>query len=130
MKKILILFVFVSSIAIGQDTINPITKFLIDRKYTFPDSLGIRRIPDSIKKWPDTLYYNTPYKAKLLGSFSIPISFSSTELAKGNLVVSPTVGIGIGYTWFFGDFIFHEDDKVTVDPTFFFGVMTDAGLAN
>lgn len=130
MKKLLFISIFISSIAIGQDTVSPIVTFLKARQYIFPDSLRGRKIPDSIKKWPDTLYYNTAYKAKFLGSVTIPISFSSIELAKGNYVVSPTVGLGVGYTWFFGDFIFNEDDKITVDPTFFFGLLADAGLAN
>src|SRR5207237_392017 len=43
---------------------------------------------------------------------------------------SPSISIGYGYTWFFGDFIFNENDKITVDPTFLFGVLGDVGLQN
>jgi hypothetical protein len=129
MKLFLAIFILISSIAIGQDTISPIVKFLSDRNYVFPNS-PTKKYSTSSTKWPDTLYYNTSYKAKLLGSVTIPISFSSIELAKGNYVVSPTVDLGLGYTWFYGDFIFEESDRILVNPTFFFGLLADAGLAN
>ena len=29
------------------------------------------------------------------------------------------MGVGLGYTWFWGDFIFNENDKITVDPKVF-----------
>jgi hypothetical protein len=130
MKKILILFILISSVAIGQDTINPIVKFLAAKKYKFPDSVQKSTTHKSNPQWPDTLYYNTAYKANLLGSVTIPISFSSIELAKGNYEVSPTVGLGLGYTWFYGNFTFEEDDRITVDPKLSFGLLADAGLAN
>lgn len=145
MKHFLFVFLFFiafSSLAIGQEE-NPTTQFLIKRGYVFPDtSLHVHN-----KLWPDTLYYNTPYKSKLLGTFTIPISFTSIELTKttstntsnGNgsnggsnssVEVSPNVSIGIGYAWFWGDFIFNEDDKITVDPKIFFGPMASIGIDN
>jgi hypothetical protein len=132
MKSLLLaLLVFASSIVVAQEENNsPIVKFLIKRGYIFPDSLKGRVLPDSLKQWPDTLYYNTAYKSTLLGSMTIPISFSSIEITKGNYVVSPTVSLGVGYTWFWGDFIFNENDKVTVDPSVFFGLIANAGLEN
>ena len=128
MKKLLfVLFSLISLIAAGQeDSLSPITKFLLDRDYHFPDA----RQRTYNTQWPDTLYYNTPYKSKLLGSITIPISFSSIEILKGQYSVSPTVSLGLGYTWFWGDFIFNENDKITVDPKFFFGLIGNAGLEN
>ena len=117
-------------ISFGQEDKSPIVKFITKRGYQFPTTLNNGNIPDSIKKWPDTLYYNTVYKAKLLGSPTIPISFSKIEYVNGKYEVSPTISIGYGYTWFFGDFIFNENDKITVDPTFFFGLIANIGLQN
>jgi hypothetical protein len=132
MKQLFLFFCFlmISGFAIGQATKSPIVQFLTARQYTFPDSSVKNNIYDTLRKWPDTLYYNTVYKAHLLGSATVPISFSSIELAKGNYEVSPTVGIGFGYTWFLGDFIFNENDKITIEPTFFFGLIANAGLEN
>jgi len=65
-----------------------------------------------------------------LGSPTIPISFSKIELINGKYEVTPTVSIGFGYTWFTGKFIFNENDKITIDPVFFFGLIADAGLSN
>lgn len=118
--------VLTSSIAVGQEDISPITKFLIKKGYTFPDS--VKR--NNNTQWPDTLYYNTAYKAKVLGSITIPFFFSSIELAKNTLTVAPAVNIGLGYTWFWGSFIFNENDKITVDPKAYFGVMANTGLQN
>lgn len=120
----------ISLISFGQVEKSPIVKFLNMRGYQFQSTLNNQIIPDSLKKWPDTLYYNTVYKAKLFGSPTIPISFSKIEYVNGKYEVSPTISIGYGYTWFFGDFIFNENDKITVDPTFFFGLITDIGLQN
>lgn len=127
---ILCFSVFAISLATGQDDRNPIAKFLTKRGYTFPDSTRKNNLSGKVSQWPDTLYYNTMYKAKLLGSFTIPITFSSIEITNGEAVVSPNVSLGLGYTWFYGDFIFNEDEKITVDPTFFFGVIADAGIEN
>lgn len=63
-----------------------------------------------------------------MGSPCIPITFSRVEYEDGQYQVTPTVGAGYGYTWFFGDFIMNEDEKITVDPTFYFGIMGDIGL--
>jgi hypothetical protein len=131
MKYFLLLLgcsVFAISCVIEKDTRSPNTQFLTKRGYSFPDST--KEITTSGKQWPDTLYYNTMYRSKLMGSLTIPITFSSIEITNGDAVVSPNVSLGLGYTWFYGDFIFNEDDKMTVDPTFFFGVLGDAGIEN
>jgi len=112
----------------GSDEKSPTVKFLNKRGYRFPDTSITQCIPDSLKKWPDTVFYNTVYKASLLGSPTIPLSFSKIEHINGKYQVTPSVSIGYGYTWFFGDFIFNENDKITIDPTFFFGLIGDAGL--
>jgi hypothetical protein len=133
MRTALIFFlilIFTIPMARGQETNSPIVQFLTKRGYTFPDSLKKNNLPDSLQQWPDTLYYNTPYKARRLGSMTIPVSFSNIEISKGNYEVSPTISIGFGYTWFWGDFIFNENDKITVDPTVFYGLIANAGLEN
>jgi hypothetical protein len=135
--SILFFVCFVFSTLIGQDIFEedkrPIPNFLIKRGYVFPDSTKEVNLSGN-RQWPDTLYYNTPYKSKLLGTLTIPISFSNIEFhgvkTKDSLAVSPTISIGIGYTWFLGDFIFDENDKITVDPTFCFGLIANAGLEN
>ncbi len=127
---ILCFLMFATFIVSGQDNRNPIAKFLTKRGYTFPDSTRNKEFSGKPKQWPDTLYYNTMYTSKLLGSFTIPITFSSIEITNGNAIVSPNVSLGLGYTWFHGDFIFNEDEKITIDPTFFFGVLADAGIEN
>ncbi|HTB07387.1 MAG TPA: hypothetical protein VK806_10590 [Bacteroidia bacterium] len=127
---LLLFLVFISSGVVGQDLRNPNTKFLTKRGYTFPDSTKKYAMSGKISQWPDTMYYNTMYRAKLMGSLTIPITFSSIEISNGNAVVSPNVSLGLGYTWFYGDFVFNEDDKMTVYPTFFFGVIGDAGIEN
>ena len=133
MKKIIFLayITTASLVSNGQeDEKSPIVNFLNLRGYTFVNRDSVNSIPDSLKKWPDTLYYNTVYRAKLLGSPTIPISFSKIEYVNGEYQVSPSISIGYGYTWFKGDFIFNENDKITVDPTYFFGVIGDIGLQN
>lgn len=132
MRKIFLLLFFYSFLvyANAQDDKSPIVKYLYSRGYEFPDTPKREIMPDSLRQWPDTLYYNTVYKARLLGSPTIPISFSHIEYSRGQYQVSPTISIGYGYTWFFGDFIFNENDKITVDPGFFFGLVSDFGLQN
>jgi len=122
------------SMADGQDTSAPIVQFLVKRGYTFPDSIRKNHRPDSLQQWPDTLYYNTVYKSKLLGSLTVPFISSGIEI-KGGIrkakdSITTTLGIGIGYTWFWGDFIFNENDKITVDPKIFFGLAVTTGLSN
>ena len=125
-----ILCLVISSSVFGQEEKSPTVKFLNKRGYKFPDTSIIQSIPDSLKKWPDTVFYNTVYKAILLGSPTIPISFSKIENINGKYQVTPSVSVGFGYTWFFGDFIFNENDKITIDPSFFFGLIGDIGLQN
>jgi len=132
-KYILLLVPFVlymTSCVTVKDLRSPNTQFLTKRGYTFPDSTKETNISGKPSQWPDTLYYNTMYKARHLGSLTIPITFSSIQISNGDAIVSPNVSLGIGYTWFYGDFIFDEDDKMTVDPTFFYGVLADAGIEN
>ena len=71
------------SMADGQDTTVPIVQFLVKRGYTFPDSIRKNHRPDSLQQWPDTLYYNTVYKSKLLGSITIPFLSSGIEIKGG-----------------------------------------------
>lgn len=133
MKSIFLLLtfcIFTVSMTSAQDDRNPIAKFLTKRGYTFPDSTKKNNLSGKPQQWPDTLYYNTMYKAKIMGSLTIPITFSSIQISNGDAVVSPNVSLGLGYTWFYGDFIFNEDEKITVDPTFFFGILGDAGIEN
>lgn len=116
-----------TSTARGQEDKSPTVEFLIQRGYTFPDAQKTSIRSD---QWPDTIYYNTAYQATLLGSPTIPISFSRLEYRNGAYVVTPTISIGYGYEWFFGHFIFNENDKIIVDPTFFFGAVAEIGLQN
>ncbi|MBC7695642.1 MAG: hypothetical protein H7141_09370 [Burkholderiales bacterium] len=108
---------------------SPTARFLVKRNYIFPDSIP-SAIDEKNKRWPDTLYYNTTYVSRLLGSPTVPISFSRIEYIDGKYEVSPTISIGLGYTWFTGNFIFNENDKITVDPKLFFGLVGDVGLQN
>lgn len=87
-----------------------------------------RYLKDSILRFPDTVYYNPVYVAKLLGSPTIPISFSKLEYNNKTFEVNPTVSIGYGYTWVTGDFIFNENEKITIDPKLFFGVVATLGM--
>ncbi len=128
--SLLLFFIFLHTIVLAQDTRNPNTKFLTKRGYNFPDS-GVKNCqPGKPCQWPDTVFYNTMYKCRLMGSLTIPITFSSIRISDGDAIVSPNVSLGMGYTWFYGDFIFNEDDKMTIEPTFFFGVLGDAGIEN
>ena len=125
---------YITSCVTEKDTRNPITQFLTKRGYTFPDSAKESDMSRKTSQWPDTLYYNTVYKSKLLGSITLPFLTSNIEIAGGIpggvYTVSPTVSIGAGYTWFWGDFIFNEDDKITVDPKVFFGLAASTGLSD
>jgi hypothetical protein len=130
MKTVLVfsmLSFFLTSTATGQSKgKSPTGKFLAKRGYTFPGNSSRKRSD----KWPDTLYYNTTYRAAILGSPTIPFTLSRIELVNGQYQITPTVSVGLGYTWFFGHFIFGENDKIIVDPTLFFGLMADVGLQN
>jgi len=121
--------IFTGAAQKGEEEKSPTAQFLLKRGYIFPDSIPVpdRRL---IKKWPDTLFYNTTYVSKLLGSPTVPISFSRIEYVDGKYQVSPTISLGLGYTWFTGHFIFNENDKITIDPKLFFGLVGDVGLQN
>jgi hypothetical protein len=112
--------------ALGQlDQKSPTGLFLAKRGYKFPDG---KRDRTETSKWPDTLYYNTTYKTKLLGSPTIPITFGRIEYIEGKYQATPTFSIGYGYTWFLGRFIFSENDRIIVEPTIFFGLVADIGV--
>lgn len=137
MKPFLLVVFFVlgsSSISVAQNNESPITRFLNKRGYIFPDSAKHNPLTRKEKRWPDTLYYNTVYKSKLLGSITVPFLNSGIEIKggipSGSYSVTPTIGIGVGYAWFWGDFIFNEDDKITVDSKVFFGLAATTGLSN
>jgi len=131
MKKILLTItsvLLITSITNAQDEDkSPTVQYLIKRGYTFPAADGAT-LPDSQKQWPDTVYYNTIYKPKLFRTPTIPISLSHVSYVNGAYQVEPTISAGFGYTWFLGDFIFQEDDKIIVDPTLYFGAITNFGL--
>ena len=127
LAPILILFF---SYAHGEEEKSPTALFLYKWGYIFPDSTHTHDQPDSLDKWPDTLYFNTVYKSKLLGSPTIPVSFSRIELSGGEYQVTPVISIGYGYTWFTGNFVFTETDKIVVDPRFYFGAVADFALQN
>src|ERR1041385_8371035 len=93
---LLLFFISITFIAAAQEK-SPTAEFLLKRGYAFPETTKMVSVPDSLKKWPDTVYYNTPYKAKLLGSPTIPFSFSRIERINGKYQLSPTISIGYGY---------------------------------
>jgi len=131
MKILLFIAALLFTVSVfAQEEKNPVVEFLKKRGYTFPDSTKLTTTPDTLKQWPDTVFYNTTYKSKLLGSPTIPVSFSRLELVDGKYILSPTISIGYGYAWFKGKFIFNESDKITVDPTLFFGLVGDVSLNN
>jgi hypothetical protein len=68
------------------------------------------------------IHHNASYRSKLMGSPTIPISFSKIEVVNGNYQVTPSINIGYGNTWFTGKFIFIANDKTTIDPVLFFGL--------
>ena len=128
-SSFLMLSFFVTSLAIGQSRQkSPTAKFLYKRGYVFPG--GDKSKQKKPTRWPDTLFYNTTYKSTLLGSPTIPFTLSRVEYLNGRYEITPTVSVGYGYTWFFGHFIFGENDKIIVDPIFFFGLIADIGLQN
>ncbi len=121
MKSFLLLCLsfFLISYAVGQDIFasdqRPIPHFLTKRGYVFPDSVKGNNTVINYQ-WPDSLYYNTVYKSKLMGSLTVPISFSNIELNHGNYVLSPTISLGIGYTWFLVTLYLMKMIKITVGP--------------
>jgi hypothetical protein len=119
-----------SELVYSQDEKSPTVKFLNNRGYYFSDTTKTGKISISHRRWPDTLYYNTIYKASILGSPTFPFSFSKIERKDGKFQVSPTISGGIGYTLFWGDFIFNETDKITIDQIASIGLLAEAGLQN
>ena len=134
--KLKFLFLFLVSILLLADAIraqvekSPTAQYLYKWGYIFPDSTAANDQPDSLDKWPDTLYFSTVYQPKLLGSPTIPISFSRIELSSDTFQVTPVISLGYGYTWFTGNFVFSEIDKIMVDPKFYFGAAADFAIQN
>ena len=132
--KILLFIIGFSVAAItamyAQTDKSPTVQYLNKHGYKVPGDKTKKQVSDSMKIWPDTLFYNTIYKPRLMGSPTIPISISKIEYNHGQYVVTPTISIGYGYTWFVGDMMFTEYDKIIVNPKFFFGVTADIGLQN
>jgi hypothetical protein len=128
MKSILsftiIITLAITSIHAQQDK-SPLFRFLKKRGYQFHPT-------DSLKndQFPDTLYYNTIYKAPLLGSPTIPFSFSSINFSNKNFTLNSVLKFGYGYTWFVGDFVFTEDDEISIRQAFSFGIDADFDLTN
>jgi hypothetical protein len=122
----LIIAVFTIINANAQQDKSPLFKFLKRRGYHF------LTISDTSKndQFPDTIYYNTIYKAPLLGSPTIPFSFSSIDLSNPNFSLNTILKLGYGYTWFLGDFVFTEDDEIRIRQTFSFGVEADVDVSN
>ena len=133
-KSILVILVLLFTVIASNaqddslDFKSPTVKFLIKRGYVFRTKAQAKNIPDSLKKWPDVMYYNTIYKAKRMGSPTIPFSFTKIEYVNGEVEVSPTISIGYGYTWFTGDFMFTDYDKIIVNPKFFYGLIGNIGI--
>jgi hypothetical protein len=118
------MFAITSSNAQKEDS--PVYKFLKKRGYKFDQNSA----KDSTLKWPNTLYYNTVYKATLLGSPTVPISFSRFNYNGGNYSLTSAISLGYGYTWFLGNFTFNENDEITIAPSFFFGADADVNVQN
>jgi hypothetical protein len=131
MKKIisiLILVVLSTTAMNAQEKQSNISKFLNRQNLNQQKALGTD--VDSSAQWPATLYYNTKYTASLLGSSTIPITFSRLEFKDGDYKLGSSLSLGYGYTWFLGDFVFNESDMIIIDPQFFFGLAADIGLKN
>src|ERR1035437_8622073 len=98
MKKIVSIIIIILctiSISYAQQDKSPLFKFLHKRGYRFSDE----NKSESSDQWHDTLYYNTIYKASLLGSPTIPFSFSSVAFdRKGNYSLNSAIKLGYGYT--------------------------------
>jgi hypothetical protein len=130
MRKILLLaaiFLLTVFVTKAQQDKTPLFKFLHKRGYRFLNTNPSK----SCDKWCDTLFYNTIYRATLLGSPTIPFSFSSVAFdKKGNYSLNSAIKLGYGYTWFFGDFTFNESDQITIRQAFAFGLEGDFDLQN
>jgi hypothetical protein len=127
---ILFFFLFITCFLLkAQEEKSPTVQYLHKRGYSFVPTYQDTGA-EGRRKWPDTLYYNTRYKATLLGSPTIPISFSKIERVNGQFQVNPTISIGYGYTFFLGHFVFTQTDEIQVKPSFFFGPIFDVGLQN
>ena len=114
----------------GEEAKNPTAAFLEKRGYTFLPPNAPQNVSEHEGKWPEKVYYNTEYKARLLGSPTVPYSFAKIERNNGQFQVSPVISAGLGYTFFFGDFIFQETDKITIDQNFCFGAVALFGVQN
>jgi hypothetical protein len=79
-------------------------------------------------KWPSTMYYNTEYTAGLFGTPTIPITFNRLQIKDGKAQLGTSISMGVGYTWFFGDFTFLEDGSIKVDHQFLLGIAGDFSI--
>jgi hypothetical protein len=128
-KNLFILIISIISISTinAQQDKTPLFRFLHKRGYRFNDSIPSAQCG----KWCDTLYYNTIYRATLLGSPTIPFSFSNITFdQQGNYALNTALKFGYGYSWFLGDFTFNEADQITIRQTIAFGFAGDFGLQN
>lgn len=119
------------NIIVAQEKLSdksPTVQYLIKWGYTFPDSSLVNPSVEELRKWPKILYYNTIYKAKILGSPTLPFNFTKIDLVDGKVEVISTISLGYGYTWFTGDFLFNEYDKIIVNPSIYFGAVSNVGL--
>lgn len=112
----------------GLSEKSPTVQYLIKWGYTFPDSSMDKTLMNERVKWPKILYYNTIYKAKIFGSPTLPFNFTKIDLVDGKVEVISTISLGYGYTWFTGDFLFNEYDKILVNPSIYFGAVGNVGL--
>ena len=122
------MFVF-ASLLYSQEEESSVSHFLKKRGYKPPDGNASKHIIAN-SNWPDTVFYDTPYTCSLIGSATIPLTFSRIEFKGGDYKLGTTMSLGYGYTWFIGDFRFEQNDKILVDPDLFFGVSADIGLKN
>jgi len=71
---------------------------------------------------PEHMYYDMPMRGGLIGTPTIPISFSrlvyDIPSAQWNLV--PNLAIGVGYTWMVGNFTITKENLIHVDPVIVF----------
>lgn len=130
LKTLILILIIRPDILYSQDEKSPTVEFLNKRGYFFSDTTETGKISTVQKRWPDTLYYLTLYKASILGSPTFPMTFSKIERNDDKFQVSPAISGGIGYAFFFGDFIFTQIDKIQVNQTVSFGPLFEIGLQN
>ncbi len=126
---IALIFVF-SAVLYSQEKESSVIRFLKKRGYVSPQQILSNRALKPNPNWPDIVFYDTPYTCSLLGSPTLPLTFSRIEFKGADYKLGTTMSLGYGYTWFVGDFRLERNGKILVDPQFFFGVAADIGLKN